>query len=73
METRLIEEPYSGTKEQRPKLRDFTRQPIHRYVNCVGVSRATKPVCIGEEFAKEVAVSKELTWMYIMEAPALAA
>jgi hypothetical protein len=28
-------------------------------------------VYIGEEFAKEKAVLKELTWMYVIEEPAL--
>jgi dGTPase len=67
-----IDEPYSGTKDQRSKLRYFTAQLIHRYVNCVKVSRATKSISIDREFEKEVVALKELTWTYVIEAPALA-
>lgn len=68
-----IKEPYSGTQEQRQRLRYFTAQLIHRYINCVNVSREKKSVSIGEAFEQEVAVLKELTWTYVIEAPALAA
>jgi dGTPase len=68
-----IKEPYSGTKEQRSRLRYFTAQLIHRYVNCVKLSQATKSLSISEEYLIEVAALKELTWTYVIEAPALAA
>ncbi len=67
-----IDEPYSGTKEQRSKLRHFTAQLIHRYINVVELNPSTKSLTINEEFVKEVAILKELTWTYVIEAPALA-
>jgi dGTPase len=67
-----LDEPYSGMKEQRSKLRHFTAQLIHRYVNGVELDNSTKSIAINEEYAKEVAILKELTWTYVIEAPALA-
>jgi dGTPase len=67
-----LDEPYSGTKEQRSKLRHFTAQLIHRYINGVELSTASKSIEINQEYGKEVAILKELTWTYVIEAPALA-
>jgi dGTPase len=67
-----IDEPYTGTKKQRSKLRRFTAQLIHRYINGVSLEAASKRVNINQEFKKEVAILKELTWTYVIEAPALA-
>ena len=53
-----LDEPYSGTKEQRLKLRHFTAQLIHRYINGVELSTASKSVEINQEYAKEVAILK---------------
>lgn len=68
-----IDEPYSGKKDQRSSLRRFTAELIHRYINKVEISASTKRVEINEGLRKEVAILKELTWTYVIEAPALAA
>ncbi len=70
-----LDEPYSGTKEQRSNLRHSTNQLIHRYINCVELTSAGKTVRvdIDPEFIKEVTSFKELTWTYVIEASALAA
>jgi len=64
-----IYEPYSGTREHRSRLRYFTSQLIHRYVNGVQVDKKKKTVEINPEYEKEVTILKELTWTYVIEAP----
>jgi dGTPase len=64
-----IYEPYSGTKDHRSRLRYFTSQLIHRYVNGVSINRGAKSIEINPEYEKEVAILKELTWTYVIEAP----
>lgn len=67
-----ISEPYSGTRDQRSKLRYFGSELIHRYVNSVTLD-STGHLVISEDHRKEVAALKELTWTYVIEAPPLAA
>jgi len=64
-----IQEPYSGTREQRSQLRFFTSQLISRYVNGVHIDTTAKSVRIDSEYEKEVTILKELTWTYVIEAP----
>jgi dGTPase len=64
-----IYEPYSGTKEHRSRLRHFTSQLIHRYVNGVQINTLTRSIEINPEYEKEVTILKELTWTYVIEAP----
>jgi dGTPase len=64
-----IYEPYSGTKDHRSRLRYFTSQLIHRYVNGVRIDAGKKSIEINPEYEKEVAILKELTWTYVIEAP----
>jgi dGTPase len=64
-----IYEPYSGTKDHRSRLRYFTSQLIHRYVNGVRIEAGKKSIEINPEYEKEVAILKELTWTYVIEAP----
>jgi dGTPase len=64
-----IYEPYSGTKDHRSRLRYFTSQLIHRYVNGVSIDKKTESVKVNPEHEKEVAILKELTWTYVIEAP----
>lgn len=68
-----IYEPYSGTSEQRSKLRYFNAQLIHRYIDAVKLDQASRTVRIDNDIRKEVAILKELTWTYVIEAPALSA
>jgi dGTPase len=63
-----ISEPYSGTREHRSRLRYFTSQLIHRYVNGVEIDTKKKAVDINPEYEKEVTILKELTWTYVIEA-----
>jgi len=64
-----IYEPYSGTKDQRSRLRYFTSQLIHRYVNGVSINLPKKAIELNPEYEKEVTILKELTWTYVIEAP----
>ena len=67
-----IYEPYSGTREHRSRLRHFTAQLIHRYINGVELNTSKRTVEINPEYEKEVVILKELTWTYVIEAPNLA-
>jgi dGTPase len=67
-----INEPYSGLRDQRSKLRYCTSHLIHRYVMAVDLDKAENAIIIDEELKKEVAILKELTWTYVIEGPALA-
>lgn len=70
----LLEEPYNGTRDQRARLRDFTGKLIGRYINGVELKKQGDKVSlsINPEYVKEVTSLKELTWSYVIEAPALA-
>lgn len=71
-----IQEPYNGSRNHRARLRSFTGQLIGRYINGIELCKPIAPgdptVTIYEEHLKEVAMLKELTWSYVIEAPALA-
>ncbi len=67
-----IDEPYSGSKDQRSRLRDFTAKLIGRYVKAVELDSSKRAVVIDETYVQEVTILKELTWTYVIEAPALA-
>jgi dGTPase len=69
-----LDEPYSGTQDQRARLRDFTGKLIGRYINGVELSKQGNKVllAIDPEKVKEVSILKELTWTYVIEAPTLA-
>jgi len=67
-----VEEAYEGTREQRSLLRFFTSHLIHRFIGGVTIDEKTKSLSINAELRKEVAILKELTWTYVIEAPALA-
>ena len=64
-----IYEPYSGTREHRSRLRYFTSQLIHRYVNGVHIDTKRNAIEVNPEYEKEVTILKELTWTYVIEAP----
>lgn len=67
-------EAYTGAREQRARLRDFTGGLVHRYINGVELRKhgGKLGVVINPEFVKEVTILKELTWTYVIDAPALA-
>lgn len=71
----LIREPYSGSSEHRSQLRHFSAEMVQRYVNGVKLKKSNDQVRveIDPEYRMEVDILKELTWSYVIEAPALAA
>ena len=69
-----LENAYRGTWKERADLRDFISQLIGRYVG--GTSLAVESdgklrLQIDVQLQLEVAMLKELTWCYIIEAPSL--
>jgi dGTPase len=68
-------EAYTGTREQRAALRRFSGQMIDRFIRSIrlvsrgGVAR----VEVEQDQQDEIAMFKELTWTYVIEAPGLAA
>lgn len=69
-----LEGPYSGAWEERAALREFTSQLIGRYVGATSIEmRSAAPrLRIDEDRELEVAMLKELTWVYVIQAPELA-
>jgi dGTPase len=71
-----IDGPYTGTQEQRAMLRKFSGQCIHSFVNAIRLRKtsAVNPctVEIDPQYESQVAMLKELTWHYVINAPALA-
>jgi dGTPase len=70
-----IDSPYRGTRDQRARLRFFSSQLIDRYINGLTLcspnpdgSRVIRDV----EKEREIALLKQLTWFYVIEAPSLA-
>lgn len=67
--------PYEGTRDHRARLRIFTSQMVSRYINALQLAESgdgSIKVGIGDEFKKEIAILKQLTWFYVIEAPSLA-
>lgn len=70
-----LDEPYLGTRDHRARLRIFTSQMVNRYINAPRLAddgHGTVEVKIGDDFKKEIAILKQLTWFYVIEAPSLA-
>ena len=72
-----INDPYSGTGDQRARLRSFTAGLIHRYVNAIKLhapgNTNERRVRIEERAETELFVFKQLTWFYVINNSALAA
>ncbi|WP_210494880.1 dGTP triphosphohydrolase [Patulibacter sp. SYSU D01012] len=73
----LIDEAYDGGVDQRAALRDFASSLITSYLNAISVEDdPTDPNCawlrIEEDAERQVAVLKELTWVYVIQRPSLA-
>jgi len=67
--------PYEGTRDDRVRLRIFTSMLVGRYINGLtlvepDVNGGT--IYIDEHFRKQIALLKQLTWYYVIEAPGLA-
>lgn len=69
-----LEGPYTGTWRERASLRDFTSQLINRFVNGTRLSLADNRCVLDLDpnIEMEVSMLKELTWVYVIEAPSLA-
>lgn len=64
---------FSGTWKERADLRQFSSQLIGRYIGQTGIEESDGRIAlkIDENLRREVAILKELTWVYVIEAPAL--
>lgn len=70
-----ISEPYTGTREQRSRLRDFSSSLIGQFVNAIELHVPAKNetfVDISLLQKLQVRVLKALTWFYVIYNPALA-
>ena len=70
-----IREAYTGTKEQRAALRGFSGRMIDRYIRSVKLVSVNgrAEIRVAQNQLDEIAMFKELTWTYVIEAPGLAA
>ena len=74
---RHLHRPYTGVREQRANLRSLTASLINRYVTDAVALResrqgADRLLAIVPEYQMEVKILKELTWVYVIDAPGLA-
>lgn len=71
-----VREPYAGRRDQRGRLRACISKLIDRYINSIELKmpsdEKTERVRIDEQQRLEVDILKELTWIYVIENPALA-
>ena len=76
LEAAPIVNPYSGTREHRVRLRNFTAGLIARYVNAIKLrapsSTSDRTVEIEASAEMELWVFKQLTWYYVINNSALA-
>jgi dGTPase len=72
----LFEQPYEGTRADHANLRIFTSRLINRFINAVRLkepdSESPTTVEKNELQEQEVAILKQLTWYYVIDAPGLA-
>lgn len=64
-------EPYSGSVVDRATLHDFASYMIGRYLSAVTLDEKGE-VHLGDEERIQVEILKQLTWMYVIDDPALA-
>lgn len=69
-----LESAYSGTWQERAALRDFTSQLIGRFVGATTLEISNDRCVLRRDpnVELEVAMLKELTWVYVIEAASLA-
>lgn len=73
--TFTIDGPYEGTRDQRARLRTFTSNLVDRYINGLTLREpngAGDTVEKEKQLQAEIALLKQLTWFYVIEAAALA-
>jgi dGTPase len=76
LKTMPVEEPYSGSREQRCHLRNLTSGLIGLHLRAVAVKKCTdsKPsLVIDPERKCQVVMGKELTWQFVILNPSLGA
>ena len=68
-----LSEPYTGSWKERAFLREFTSVLIGRYVQGTTLVERDGKIVLSrsEDLIREVAILKELTWIYVIEAPSL--
>lgn len=68
-----LNNPYGGTWKERAALRQFSSELIGRYLGYTGLHVKDKKceLKIDDHLLREVAMLKELTWVYVIEAPSL--
>lgn len=69
-----FEQPYEGTIEDHASLRTFTSRLINRFINALELQEPTPKSTVRHDELKqqEIAILKQLTWFYVIEAPGLA-
>jgi dGTPase len=71
-----FEQPYEGSRQDHATLRTFTSRLINRFINQLQLrepqSDNLSSVSIDILAQQEVAILKQLTWFYVIDAPALA-
>lgn len=67
---------YTGTEDQRKRIRATTSFLIGRYIAAIGLQKPSSPsepfVAIDPRMKREVTMLKELTWQYVIRHPSLA-
>jgi dGTPase len=68
-----LSDRYGGTWKERAALREFTSQLIGRYIGGTALENrgGSCELQIDEHLWLEVTMLKELTWVYVIEAPSL--
>jgi len=69
-----LQTPFEGTKADRTRLRIFTSRLVGRFINGLTLAEpgGKQAVVRDRDREKEVAVLKQLTWFYVIEAAGLA-
>ena len=70
-----LNKAYDGTRDDRARLRSFTSILVGRYINGLQLRESVKEektVTIDNGYECEIAILKQLTWCYVIEAPGLA-
>lgn len=73
--SKLLEDPYEGTRDQREQLRRMTSQLIGKYIGAISINEDTsdKAVSFNDDWVDEVRILKQITRDYIIGNPTLAA
>jgi len=71
-----FEQPYEGSREDHANLRRFTSRLINRFINSFRLRLASHDNSRIVEMdllpRQEISILKQLTWFYVIDAPALA-